>query len=104
MVHILRQDDPPAVFERIKKKEITSLLIFQSRFAELRDKYCDHNPIYTDGSKVLDMVAAAAISDHHQSKILLLILFNVQMRKLLPPFQFQKCHLGSLLNQKLIFR
>ena len=26
---------------------------------------CDHNPIYTDGSKVLDRVAAAAISDHH---------------------------------------
>ena len=25
--------------------------------------------IYTDGSKVLDRVAAAAISDHHQSKI-----------------------------------
>ena len=51
------------------KKEITSPLIFQSRFAELRDKYCDHNAIYTDGSKVCDRVAAAAISDHHQSKI-----------------------------------
>ena len=33
---------------------------------ELRDKYCDHNPMYTDGSKVLDRVAAAAISDQYQ--------------------------------------
>ena len=38
-------------------------------FAELRDEYCDHNPIFTDGSKVPDRVAAAAIIDHHQSKI-----------------------------------
>ena len=30
------------------KKEITNQLIFESKFAELRDKYCDRNPIYTN--------------------------------------------------------
>ena len=46
------------------KKGLTSDLVFQSKFGELREKYSQYCAVYTDGSKVLERVAAAATSGH----------------------------------------
>ncbi len=48
------------------EKDSTSCIIFNSKFAEL---YRSYKPLYTDGSKALDRVAAAATSDKFQSQI-----------------------------------
>ncbi len=42
------------------KKSSTDPLIYQDKFWELREKYPQHIPIYTDGSKDQDKVGAAA--------------------------------------------
>ncbi|KAK6189067.1 hypothetical protein SNE40_005112 [Patella caerulea] len=44
------------------KKKDTSSTVFQSLFRELRSKYGDYSPIYTDGSKDDDRVASATVT------------------------------------------
>jgi ribonuclease HI len=51
------------------KKCSTDELVFQSKFGELREKYEHHKAVYTDGSKVLDRVAAAAMGGGVKSQI-----------------------------------
>ena len=51
------------------KKNSTDAYIFQNKFGELRDKFCQYQAVYTDGSKVLDRVAAAAVSRSNQCLI-----------------------------------
>ena len=45
-------------------KANTDSSIFISKFNEIRENYSSFQPIYTDGSKDGDAVAAAAVSDH----------------------------------------
>ena len=53
------------------KKGSTDALIFQQKLWELKDKYSQHIPIYTDGSKDKDKVGAAATccGNHKQIRI-----------------------------------
>ena len=49
------------------KKDETNPLIYKTMFNEIRDTFKEYNSIYTDGSKMDDAVAAAAVSKHYET-------------------------------------
>lgn len=53
------------------KKDETSPLIFKSRYREIKSLYKDHSPIFTDGAREEDRVAAAAVTESvvHTSRL-----------------------------------
>ena len=53
------------------KKDACDPLVFQTYFGQLKDLYKDYTHLYTDGSKVLDRVAAAAICGNTKNQICL---------------------------------
>jgi ribonuclease HI len=73
------------------KKSSTDALVFQAKFDELRNKYHQYQAIYTDGSKVLDRVAAAATSRHNQRQIRLpdsASIFTAELQAIRMAFDF----------------
>ena len=63
---------PPWLLERPKllfdlncyKKTTTNPLTYKTAFLDIRSRYSDYVPIYTDGSKSGEKVSAAAIVPH----------------------------------------
>ena len=45
------------------KKATTDPMIFKNKFLEVKEQYCTHQEIYTDGSKDGEKVASAAVLD-----------------------------------------
>ena len=92
-------DEPPWTNNEIKidlslrhfKKSITDDLVFQAKFEELRDKYHEHRAIFTDGSKVLDKVAAAVAGQCNKQQIRLpdnASIFTAELQGLKMAFDF----------------
>jgi ribonuclease HI len=86
-----------------KSKSTTDPLIFRSEFNELREKYNEYFPIYTDGSKTDTFVGSATVSDLHKTREKLPFessFYTAEIRALQLSLKFIKHHPG---NKYIIF-